>query len=86
LIYYPNYGQFPKYVTVKEKKAESAKDLAKLRKKDPAIKPVILFNGKLATSWCGKAWNRNLESYSDRSANWSKVVSLRSFQVYSPPA
>jgi len=40
--------------------------LAKLRKKNPNIKPVVI-DGKLARTWWAQAWNRNLESYADYS-------------------
>ena len=43
-----------------------ATQLAKLRKKNPDIKPVVI-DGVLAKSWWAKAWNRNLESYADYS-------------------
>jgi len=40
--------------------------IAKLRKKNPNIKPVVI-DGKLAKTWWAQAWNRNLESYADYS-------------------
>ena len=40
--------------------------IAKLRKKNPDIRPVVI-DGKLAKSWWAQAWNRNLESYADYS-------------------
>jgi len=43
-----------------------AAQLAKLRKKNPNIQPVIV-DGKLARTWWAQAWNRNLESYADYS-------------------
>ena len=48
------------------KPANPAAQLAKLRKKNPDIKPVII-DGKLAKSWWAQAWNRNLEGYADYS-------------------
>ena len=58
---------YPKYISVAEKKAKAAKKLAKLRQKNPNIKPIILEGSRLATTWWGKAWNKNLESYADYS-------------------
>ena len=43
-----------------------AAQLAKLRKKNPNIKPVII-DGKLAKTWWAQSWNRNLEGYADYS-------------------
>ena len=62
-----SYGDFPKYVTVAEKRAKAQKKIKQLRKKNPDIRPVILEVQALAKSWWGKAWNKNLESYADYS-------------------
>ncbi len=62
-----SYGDFPKYVTVAEKRAKAQKKIKQLRKKNPDIRPVILEGQALAKSWWGKAWNENLESYADYS-------------------
>jgi len=43
-----------------------ATQLAKLRKKNPNIMPVVV-DGKLARTWWAQAWNRNLEGYADYS-------------------
>ncbi|CAA7601227.1 Zinc finger SWIM-type profile [Acididesulfobacillus acetoxydans] len=59
------YYGFPQYVSVAEKRAKAQKSLEKLRKKNPEIAPVIIEGRKLARTWWGKAWNDNLESYSD---------------------
>lgn len=61
-----SYGDdFYKYVTVAEKKEKAAKSVEKLKKKDPGIEPVIITGRKMTRTWWGKAWNDNLESYSD---------------------
>ncbi|OEU47986.1 MAG: hypothetical protein BA866_11895 [Desulfobulbaceae bacterium S5133MH15] len=60
-----SYGYYPKYVTVAEKRAKAKKKLKQLRKKNPDIRPVILEGNALATTWWGKSWNKNLESYAD---------------------
>jgi len=56
-----------KYISVAEKKAKAIKSYEKLKKKDPEITPIIIKGRKLARTWWGKAWNDNLESYSDYS-------------------
>ncbi len=61
---YYNYYQKP---TVSAMKMKSAKAIEKLRKKNPDISPVIIEGRTIATSWWGKAWNINLESYADYS-------------------
>jgi len=61
------YGYYPRYVSVAEKRAKAEKKIKQLRKKQPDIEPVILQGQALATTWWGKSWNRNLESYADYS-------------------
>ncbi|HZK01416.1 MAG TPA: hypothetical protein VFC96_00970 [Anaerovoracaceae bacterium] len=62
-----SYYGYPKYVTVAEKKAKAAKSLAKLKKKNPDLEPVIIEGRSIAKNWWGKAWNVNLEGYADYS-------------------
>lgn len=59
------YYGFPEYISVAEKREKADKALAKLKKKDPTIEPVIIEGRTLAKNWWGKAWNKNLESYAD---------------------
>ncbi|MBP7222914.1 MAG: hypothetical protein KBA50_06650 [Sedimentibacter sp.] len=59
------YGGFPKYVSAAENKEKANKSLAKLKKKNPDIEPIIIEGRTLAKSWWGKSWNLNLESYAD---------------------
>lgn len=59
-----SYG-YPRYVSTAEKRKKAEKAAEKLRKKEPETHPVIVRGGKLATTWWGKAWNDNLERYSD---------------------
>jgi uncharacterized Zn finger protein len=61
------YYGFPKYESVAEKKAKASRSLAKMKKKNPDIEPVIIEGRTLAKSWWGKSWNINLESYADYS-------------------
>ncbi len=62
-----SYGYYPRYVSVAEKKAKATKKIKELRKKNPNLQPVILPGQALATTWWGKAWNKNLERYADYS-------------------
>lgn len=48
------------------KPRDPSAQLAKLRKKNPDIRPVAIV-GKLAKTWWGEAWNKNLEGYADYS-------------------
>ena len=56
------------YYSYKPKKSppNPAKQIEKLRKKNPDIQPVVI-SGKLASSWWAVSWNRNLEGYADYS-------------------
>lgn len=56
---------YPEYVPVAKKKQNAEKALKKLRKKRPDIMPVVITGNKIATTWWGNAWNKNLESYAD---------------------
>lgn len=58
---------YPPYVSVGEKKARVAKKLAKLKKKNPGIRPIIIQGRTIAATWWGKSWNKNLERYADYS-------------------
>lgn len=60
-----SYYEYYEYETVAEKKAKASRALAKLKKKNPGLEPVLLTGRALAKSWWGKAWNRNLEGYAD---------------------
>ena len=60
-----SYYGFEPYVSAAEKKAKADRAIARLRKKDKNLQPVLLEGRALATTWWGKAWNENLESYAD---------------------
>ncbi len=64
---YYDYGYWPRYVSVGEKRAKAQRKLEQLRKKNPNIQPIILEGRSLAQTWWGKAWNKNLERYADYS-------------------
>jgi uncharacterized Zn finger protein len=61
------YWRYPRYVSVAEKKAKAARKLKQLRKKNPAIQPIVLEGRAIAKTWWGKSWNLNLERYADYS-------------------
>lgn len=61
------YYGYPQYESVAEKRAKASRSLAKMKKKNPDIEPVIIEGRTLAKSWWGKSWNINLESYADYS-------------------
>ncbi len=56
---------YSEYVPVAKKKEKAQKELKKLQKKDPDISPVIIEGRKIAKTWWGMAWCKNLESYAD---------------------
>lgn len=58
------YGYY-NYESVADKKLKVEKALAKLRKKNPQVSPVIIEGRLIAKSWWGKAWINNLERYAD---------------------
>jgi uncharacterized Zn finger protein len=62
-----SYWRYPRYVSVPEKRAKAARKLKQLRKKNPAIQPIVLEGRTLAKTWWGKSWNLNLERYADYS-------------------
>jgi len=59
------YGGFAPYVSVAERRAKAAKLAAKLARQGKNLDPVVISGKKIATSFWGKAWCDNLESYSD---------------------
>ncbi|MEW6517841.1 MAG: hypothetical protein AB1461_00355 [Thermodesulfobacteriota bacterium] len=61
------YWDYPRYVSVAEKKAKAEKKLQQLKKKMPGIAPVVIEGNTLARTWWGKSWNKNLERYADYS-------------------
>ncbi len=62
-----SYWRYPRYVSVAEKRAKAARKLKQLKKKNPAIQPIVLEGSAIAKTWWGKSWNLNLERYADYS-------------------
>lgn len=60
------YG-FPSYVTVAERKRKAAKAVEKLKKKGQICQPIVIEGRSITHTFWGKAWCKNLESYSDYS-------------------
>ena len=61
-----SWYSFKPYVPVAQRRAQAARELAKLSKKDGlAASPVLLEGRKIASTFWGKAWCDNLEAYSD---------------------
>jgi uncharacterized Zn finger protein len=52
-------------VTVRERRAQAARELAQLAKEGRKVAPVKIAGRKIAATFWGKAWCENLESYSD---------------------
>ena len=63
---FDRYG-FYERTSVEEEKERNKKAVEKLMKKNPGIAPIVVSGRKLASTWWGKSWNNNLESYSDYS-------------------
>ncbi|MFZ7131791.1 MAG: hypothetical protein ACOWWR_05485 [Eubacteriales bacterium] len=55
------------YVPVSKKKENARKSIEKLKKTNPDITPIVIEGKSIATTWWGKSWNKNLESYADYS-------------------
>lgn len=58
-------SQWPAYVSVAERRLKAERSAAKLRKKGSILSPVIVEGRKIASTFWGKAWCDNLESYRD---------------------
>ncbi len=59
------YDDYPEYVSVAKKREKAKKQLEKLKKKNPDLEPIMIAGSAIATTWWGKAWNKNLEIYAD---------------------
>ena len=59
------YGGWAPYVPVAERRRKAAREMEKLRKKGHAVAPVVIEGRAIATTFWGKAWCKNLESYHD---------------------
>ncbi len=62
---YNGYGRWAPYVPVAERRRQAAKKLATMTKKGENVSPVVIIGRTIATTFWGKSWCENLESYSD---------------------
>src|SRR5258708_20056745 len=65
MAYYDFYGDFPRYVPVAERRAKALLQAKKLEKRGRVLEPVRLEGQRIAGSFWGKEWCKNLESYMD---------------------
>lgn len=61
------YDDYPQYVPAAERKRKAQKAAEKLKNQKAELSPVVIEGRQLARTWWGKAWNSNLERYSDYS-------------------
>ena len=59
------HGEWAPYVPVSERLKKAVREIKKLRKKGHAVAPVVIEGRNIATTFWGKAWCDNLESYRD---------------------
>ena len=59
------YNYYPPYVPVAERRRQTEQRIAKLKKKRVSLSPVVIEGRAIATTFWGKAWCSNMESYSD---------------------
>src|SRR5947199_9018469 len=59
------YDEFRPYVPVARRRAQAAREVAKRTKKGQTVSPVRIEGKTIASTFWGKAWCTNLESYSD---------------------
>ena len=72
---YDDYGGWPAYVSVAERKRRAERKLAALRRQGHACQPVQIEGRTLARTFGGKAWGQNLEAYSDYANPLPRVLS-----------
>ena len=58
-------GSWTDYITVAERRRRAAREVAKLSRKGHPVAPVVIEGRAIATTFWGKAWCENLESYQD---------------------
>jgi uncharacterized Zn finger protein len=64
---YNDYGGWPEYVPVAQRRANAKLEVDKLRKKGEDIQPVEIEGRTIARSFWGKGWCTHLESFGDYS-------------------
>ncbi len=59
------YNDWPRYVSVAERKANAAKTSKELAKQGNVLQPALVTSNRIATTFWGQAWCRHLEKFSD---------------------
>ncbi|HET6572266.1 MAG TPA: SWIM zinc finger family protein [Fimbriiglobus sp.] len=59
------YYEFRPYVPVAQRRAQAAREVAKRTRKGQSVSPVRINGRTIASTFWGRAWCTNLESYSD---------------------
>ncbi|GHV78726.1 hypothetical protein AGMMS49944_05170 [Spirochaetia bacterium] len=59
------WGYYYRKPSVGQQRVEAKERLEKLRKKNPDMTPVIIDGNKIAKTWWGSSWCKNLERYAD---------------------
>lgn len=59
-----SYSRFPAYVTIADRKEQAAKEFQKLGKK-MNLNPIVIPGRTIASTFWGKAWCKQMESYHD---------------------
>lgn len=59
------YDFWPAYVSVADKRAKAEKFVAKKKKAGESLNPVVILGRTITNTFWGKAWCKNIESYSD---------------------
>jgi uncharacterized Zn finger protein len=62
---YDDYDGFNPYVSVGARRAQAARELARLQKNGRKLSPVVIEGRTIARTFWGEAWCDNLERYSD---------------------
>ncbi len=62
-----SYGSWRPYTSVAQRRLHAAQMVARMKKAGREVSPVEIAGRKIATTFWGDAWCRNLESYSDYS-------------------
>jgi len=59
------YGEWPPYVSVAQRRARASRAMKKLRKQGRNIVPIEIQGRKIANTFWGESWCRHLERFSD---------------------
>lgn len=62
-----DFDRWPRYVSVAERQQKAARKVARMKKAGQSVSPVEIEGRKIAKSFWGEAWCKNLEAYSDYS-------------------